>query len=168
MDYREEAGAKIIDIPWFGELCSTLKSDTEYRDMDKDGRRSINNLKGSDKFKAFVSTIKNCESMELSDTYKLMNLLAQQIGINDMIDENYINIVFKKHKNENLPLENSFGRVLRALYIVTSEWFVIPISVDDKTVRSLTCNKNSAWIFDYIGDNFSVHSFAKIRDFTWS
>jgi hypothetical protein len=28
---------------------------------------------------------------------------------------------------------------LRALYMMTGEWFVIPISVDGKTVRSVDC-----------------------------
>jgi hypothetical protein len=117
-----------------------MKSGIEYRDMDdKNGKRSLDNLKHSDKFKAFALTIKNCEMMELSDTYKLMNLVAKQLGITDTIDENYINILFKKHKDENLPLENPFGRVLRALYMMTGECFVIPISVDGKTVRSVDC-----------------------------
>jgi hypothetical protein len=163
LKYREEAGTKIIDVPWFGELCSTIKSGTEYRDMDKDGKRSINNLKDSDKFKTFASTIKNCEMMSLSDTYKLMNLVAKQLGITDTIDENYINTVFKKDKNENLPLENPFGRVLRALYMMTGEWFIIPISVDGKTVRSVDCDDSSAWIYDHSYDGGIVRPFAKIR-----
>lgn len=70
---------------------------------DKGGKRSIDNLKDSDKFKAFASTIQGCEMMQLSDTYKLMNLVAQQLGITDTIDENYINTVFKEYKNKNLP-----------------------------------------------------------------
>lgn len=168
LKYREEAGTKIIDVPWFGELCSTVKSGTEYRDMDKDSKRSIDNLKHSDKFKAFASTIKNCEMMELSDTYKLMNLVAKQLGTTDTIDENYINTVFKKHKNKNLPLEHPFGRVLRALYMMTGEWFVIPISVDGKTVRSVDCLYDSVWVYgNFFGFN-DVRPFAKIGGSAWS
>lgn len=130
--------------------------------MDKNCKRSIDNLKHSDKFKAFASTIKNCEMMELSDTYKLMILVAKQLGITDTIDENYINTVFKKHKDANLPLEHPFGRILRALYMMIGEWFVIPISVDDNTVRSVDCNDYHALFCVNIDGSINVRPFAKI------
>lgn len=162
LDYREEAGVKIISLPWFWEFSSTTKSGTEYRDMDKNGTRSISNLKDSKKFKAFADTINWCEMMELSDTYKLMNMVGQQLGITDTIDEHYINAQFDKYSNINLPQENSLWRILRALYMMTGDWFVIPISVKGNMVRSIGCSSNNAWIFDIISDFYSARPFSKI------
>ncbi len=90
-----------------------------YIDMDdKNGKRSLENLKDSDKFKTFASTIQGCELMNLSDTYKLMNLVGKQLGITDTIDENYINTEGEKCTVDNLLPEHPFGRIMRALYVM--------------------------------------------------
>ena len=162
LDYREEAGVKIISLPWFWEFSSTTKSGTEYRDMDKNGTRSISNLKDSKKFKAFADTINWCEMMELSDTYKLMNMVGQQLGITDTIDEHYINAQFDKYSNINLPQENSLWRILRALYMMTGDWFVIPISVKGNMVRSIVCSDSNAWICDISSGGSGARPFSKI------
>lgn len=100
--------------------------------------------------------------MELSDTYKLMNMVGQQLGITDTIDEHYINAQFNKYPNVNLPQENSLWRILRALYMMTGDWFVIPISVEGKLVRSIDCNNDNAWIYDDDGVYDSARPFSKI------
>jgi hypothetical protein len=52
---------------------------------------------------------------------------------------------------------------LRALYVITGDWFVIPISVSsDKVVRSVDCYDDGAWVFDSSGDGSFVRPFAEI------
>lgn len=165
LDYREEAGVKIISLPWFGELCSTANSGTQYRDMYKNGTRSINNLKDSEKFKAFTNTIKWCEMMDLPDTCKLMDMVGQQLGITDTIDENYINTQLKRYLN--LSQDPSLWRILRVLYMMTGDFFVIPISVKEKGnwVCSIFCDYRNCWEYHYYGGSYEdsyVRPFAKI------
>lgn len=164
LDYREESGVKIINVPWFGEICGTQKANMRYIDMDdKNGKRSLENLKDSDKFKTFASTIQGCELMNLSDTYKLMNLVGKQLGITDTIDENYINTEGEKCTVDNLLPEHPFGRIMRALYVMLGTWFMVPISVNDKTVFSVDCLDNVAWFCGNSQDSSPIRPFAKIR-----
>ena len=163
LSMRQEAGVDIIKLDGFAEFSSTTKAKTNYSDMDKDGVRSIDHLKDSPKFRAFVDTIAWCDMMSLDRTYQLMNIVAKQLGITDTIDQNYLNTVYEKYWNSNLPLNNDLWRILRALYVISGDQFVIPILVNGKVVRSVFGIYDGAWIVDNDdGYDYFVRPFSEI------
>lgn len=155
LSVREEWWEKVISLEWYGEFWSTVNSGMEYRDMDKDWKREIDNLWQSKKFLTFKDKVKWMEMMWLEDTYKLMNIVWKQLWITDKIDLNYINTVYGKYPDENLSKDNNLWRILRCLSVIVGKWFVIPISVDGKAVRSVHCiNVNTCF---YDNDHVSNH-----------
>ena len=153
LSVREEWWEKIISWEWYGEFWSTVNSGMEYRDMDKDWKREIGNLSKSEKFLTFKEKVKWMEMMSLPQTYQLMNMVWKQLWIEDKIDPNYINTEFKKYPNENLPNDNNLWRILRCLSVIVGKWFVIPVSVDGKTVRSVHCYDFITWVYgSSVGD----------------
>lgn len=158
---REQNWEKIISINW-SEYVSTKSADLRYSDMDKDDKRDIANLKTSTKFTDFQKKIDWIEWMSTDEHYDLMNTLGKQMGITQQITQEYINSVFDKHPNSNLPLDHDLGRILRALYVITGDRFVLPIVVNGKVVRSVSCSDDSAWIYDDNDDGNSVRPLSKI------
>ena len=153
LSVREEWGERIVNREWFWEFWSTINSGMEYRDMDKDGKREVDNLSESKRFLEFKDKVKGMEMMSVKQHIELMNMVWKQLGIEDKIDLNYINTVFKKYPNENLSKDNDLWRILRWLSVILGKWFVIPVSVDGKKVRSVGCDDNDSWVyvssFDY-------------------
>lgn len=148
LSIREEWGEKIVNREWFWEFWSTVNSGMVYKDMDKDKKREIDNVSDSKRFLEFKNKVKGMEMMSLSQHIELMNMVWKQLDIEDKIDLNYINTVFKKYPNENLPKDNNLWRILRWLSVILGQWFVIPISVYWKRVYSVDCIFNYCGIFN--------------------
>ena len=162
LSVREEWGERIVNREWFWEFWSTVNSGMEYRDMDKDWKREVDNLSESKRFLEFKDKVKWMEMMSVKQHIELMNMVWKQLGIEDKIDLNYINTVFKKYPNENLSKDNDLWRILRWLSVILGKWFVIPVSVDGKTVRSVDCYNKHTWVYVKFHDHDKTRPFFKV------
>lgn len=152
LDYREEWGTKIVNIPWVGEMC--IVSGVWFSDLYKQGKWSFDNLENSDNFKIFASNIKkNVEMISEDDRYQLFDAIRKQIGIVDVVDGNFIdNSVTLAEEIEDssewAPLSNEFARILRSCFLLfgKKDWFHILDSIDDEQLFTNECYKHNIYL----------------------
>ena len=159
---RKEGGVNIVKLEEFWEFASTTSMGAQYRDMDKNGERNPAHLSESPKLKGLAEKVWWLSIMSEERTYELMNEIGQALGIKQTISKEYINTVFEEHSNEDLPKDHPLGRIGRAMSVILWDWFVIPISVNGRFVRSFDCNVNGCWVCDNVNDSDYVAPFAEV------
>lgn len=158
LSIRKEGDINIINLPEFWEFASTTSMKAHYKDMDRNGERNIAHLLEAPKFKGLADKVSWLSLMSLERIYKLMNIVAKGLNIQEIIDEDYINTVVIqviKCWNSTLPKDHPLGRIGRAINVILSDWFVMPLSLRrGKLIVAFDCVDNYCWI--YVSDDSEI------------